>query len=168
MYYNYFRDYSPSSGRYVQSDPLGLGGGINTFSYVDENPLKYIDPKGLVKIHGNWCGPNWTGGKEHPYYDKPRSYYSPPISPMDSACRSHDICYSICREEHGCDKNKRGACMMECDRRLSDSVQFEFWGLGRGPTVVESISMYIWMKYNTFPDPGEDDENCPECVEGAK
>jgi RHS repeat-associated protein len=48
MYYNYHRDYDSGAGRYVQSDPIGLGGGSSTFGYVGGNPLKRIDPKGLV------------------------------------------------------------------------------------------------------------------------
>ncbi|MDG1733859.1 MAG: RHS repeat-associated core domain-containing protein, partial [Thalassotalea sp.] len=48
----YYRDYDPQTGRYIQSDPIGLNGGMNTFAYVGGNPLMYIDPKGLAR---------WTG-----------------------------------------------------------------------------------------------------------
>jgi RHS repeat-associated protein len=47
-FYNYFRDYDPALGRYVQSDPIGLKGGINTFTYVDGRPLTYFDDFGLA------------------------------------------------------------------------------------------------------------------------
>jgi RHS repeat-associated protein len=50
LVYNYFRYYDPNTGRYITSDPIGLQGGLNTNAYVDNNPLRYIDPYGLSKF----------------------------------------------------------------------------------------------------------------------
>jgi len=44
---NYFRDYSPVVGRYLQTDPIGLGGGVNTYGYARSSPARYLDSKGL-------------------------------------------------------------------------------------------------------------------------
>jgi RHS repeat-associated protein/uncharacterized repeat protein (TIGR02543 family) len=50
LFYNGFRDYDPATGRYSESDPIGLAGGMNTYTYGRNNPLRYTDPLGL-------CGP---------------------------------------------------------------------------------------------------------------
>ncbi|MFV3372303.1 RHS repeat-associated core domain-containing protein [Pseudomonas sp. NY15435] len=47
LHYNYLRDYDPETGRYVKSDPIGLNGGLNTYGYVEGNPVKNIDLYGL-------------------------------------------------------------------------------------------------------------------------
>ena len=56
--YNYFRDYDPSTGRYSQSDPIGLNGGISTYGYVGGNPMTNTDPMGLM----TWRGTSLTYG----------------------------------------------------------------------------------------------------------
>ncbi len=46
--YNGFRDYNPTTGRYIQADPIGLGGGQSSlYPYVNSHPMTYIDPRGL-------------------------------------------------------------------------------------------------------------------------
>ena len=47
LYYNYFRDYDSVTGRYFESDPIGLQGGLNTFAYATSSPLAFTDEFGL-------------------------------------------------------------------------------------------------------------------------
>jgi RHS repeat-associated protein len=49
--YNYFRTYEPATGRYLQSDPLGLIGGVGTFTYSKGNVLENFDPLGLYCLN---------------------------------------------------------------------------------------------------------------------
>ena len=58
-HYNFHRDYRPDAGRYLQSDPIGLQGGMNLFAYVEGNALSNLDFDGLVR----WSAQTVGGGR---------------------------------------------------------------------------------------------------------
>jgi RHS repeat-associated protein len=55
LFYNHNRYYDPTLGRYITSDPIGLGAGTNTYAYAGANPAMYVDPSGLKM---NWMDPH--------------------------------------------------------------------------------------------------------------
>jgi RHS repeat-associated protein len=101
LHYNHFRDYDPSIGRYEESDPVGLRGGLNTYAYVNA-PLMETDPLGLMGRPGfpsrpgsgvikktSVCGTGALTGPEFQFYD---------------ACVQHDKCFETCgRPKAECD-----------------------------------------------------------------
>ena len=60
LHYNTFRTYDPTTGRYLEADPIGQRGGINVFLYAENNPVRYTDPLGLCP--GCFAGATGTGG----------------------------------------------------------------------------------------------------------
>jgi RHS repeat-associated protein len=81
--YNMMRDYDPTLGRYIQSDPIGLRGGNNLYAYAGSTPLKFIDMYGLVVYVGEhgaffgWVPANHTAIVLVP--DNPSDFANSPI-----------------------------------------------------------------------------------------
>jgi RHS repeat-associated protein len=97
-HYNYFRDYDPAVGRYVESDPLGLLAGANTYHYSSSNPLGRSDFFGLKD-----CGTDNFWGKyvipDNPFW-----------LPFQKCCKGHDRCYD--------DPCNIGSIKADCDGRF--------------------------------------------------
>ncbi|NOS99674.1 MAG: RHS repeat-associated core domain-containing protein [Phycisphaerales bacterium] len=62
------RWYDPSTGRFLQRDPIGINGGYNVFAYIANAPLDGVDPSGLYIEHDTYRNPD--GSYTHHYYDR--------------------------------------------------------------------------------------------------
>jgi RHS repeat-associated protein len=122
---NWMRDYFPYTGRYLQADPIGLGGGMNRYGYVGGRPLEKLDPKGLAEI----CTyPGFLGGKKqwpHQFTcvgskcmgfgpsdeTKFPMLFSQGDYDDDSDYKNKSYCVTI----PSCDNDKLNVCMSQCE-----------------------------------------------------
>lgn len=131
LHYNYFRDYDPTTGRYIEADPIGLDGGLNVYTYVGGNPLSYTDPQGLFEIYGNWTGSNWSGGKNGPIIP---ANPAGPRDAVDACAMQHDYCYATVQASKSQCTATRPKTIGDCDAQLArctlsvDPNKLGIWG----------------------------------------
>jgi RHS repeat-associated protein/uncharacterized repeat protein (TIGR02543 family) len=93
LFYNGFRNYDPTTGRYSESDPIGLAGGINTYGYVGGNPVNAIDPLGLEICAANGQLKTCTDGMRPPPQGTP---LNGPLSPIGIAATVAEAAAAAC------------------------------------------------------------------------
>jgi RHS repeat-associated protein len=125
-HYNYFRDYDPAVGRYVESDPIGLIAGTNTFGYVAGNPLGLYDDKGLISPAVVYIGV--AGYFVYELWDR-----------LDKQRSCEALCPIRCNNIRACGDPERNymyeasssRCIVSCKSRCFGE---SWWGVGgRGP-----------------------------------
>jgi len=122
LWYNHFRHYEKDSGRYTQSDPIGLAGGsLSTYIYGDGNPLTHVDPDGRfffgastwwalqpkreqpMRLDPGYVPGSWPPGD--PPKDRPESW---PGDPKGHCIRLYSVCKNF-NWSGRCD-----ACLQRC------------------------------------------------------
>jgi len=72
LHYNWNRYYDPKMGRYISSDPIGLVDGLNTYAYLNSNPLKFIAGSGGARAPSGG-GARRGGGRPPTIVENPRT-----------------------------------------------------------------------------------------------
>jgi RHS repeat-associated protein len=148
LYYNYYRDYDPAVGRYVESDPIGLAAGVNTFAYASENAISLADQDELEAVdamrrQGWGLEPNEANERRCAWSAFVRNYNAMIAANTIGADR-----YFHCRAN--CETTKCGksgneqACTISDVREFSDTyVKYPYKrliGVHGSPTYEESLS----------------------------
>ena len=135
LHYNYFRYYDPTTGRYITSDPIGLAGGLNTYVYVDNNPLYWIDPFGLAGRCATWECAVYGG-------TLPENTNAPSIADLDAATKAiesidrddmADFFSELSRQSNA----SAGMCAMAGPAGVAGT--FAFGALSAGSSILEQL-----------------------------
>ena len=140
LHYNYFRDYDPEIGRYIQSDPIGLNGGVSTYGYAYQNPITNIDPFGL-EVTGEWvkepelnnvsatpiCDANGQCGTNAPFPPKIKGILPPKVyaGSVQFNVKATVDWVILCKDSEDCGETEEW--LLTGGNQLNNNVSIPIW-----------------------------------------
>src|SRR5580698_4232980 len=115
--YNMLRDYDSSMGRYIESDPTGLGGGLNTYAYAADNPVRNSDPSGKNPLAAAATTVLVLGGPENPFADA-----AAVVVYAGSAVWAAYELSQVINNEEPCDREKQCEEQLETETGLCEAI----------------------------------------------
>ncbi|WP_127116156.1 RHS repeat domain-containing protein [Shimia sediminis] len=148
LHQNWMRDYDPTTGRYIQGDPLGLVDGASVYAYALQSPGRYVDPRGesvkdAAKLLCAMDPKCWFLMRPPPQQCEGTSIYDPILPPVTEfkgveeggggKSTKCNLVNSHTAIDHGGTDKLRTACFYQCENGRSIATDHEGYHLCETP-----------------------------------